>query len=408
MLPYLRRITLNKIILSALLTSAVSFSECKEVAPAELAQVVAPEKELVVSAEKLTTVPAEGLRQLATSIGRNQLRALVKYDVDVYRLTYLTQYQGQEVQASGLMLIPLNVPGEIPVLSAHHGTTFDQESAPSHFNINSLSGYEAFGAAGYLTLIPDYLGYGASKQILHPYYDAKHSGLAVVDMIKAAKSYFKKNQINASEKLFLAGYSEGGYVTLAAQKEIEEHPEHGLKVTASAAGAGGYDLPGMLQRVVSGKPYDYPANLAFILQAYNVTNNWNRPLTDFYQEPYATRLQELLDGTRSSGSINGQLAKDPTKFFKPAFLSALKSDGEKGLKQALQQNNLAAWVPKSPTRLYHGTADTMVPYENSQRTYQAMKEAGAQHLKLVTIPGGTHFSSLEPMIKDLVPWFASL
>ncbi|ALI97879.1 alpha/beta fold hydrolase [Rufibacter tibetensis] len=399
---------MKTIFLSILLAFSSWFSSCKESEVMEQTPVQKTEKDLLVSAEKLTTIPAAGLKEIANSNGRSELAALIKYDVDVYRLVYLTQYNGQEIKASGLMVVPLRMTGSAPILSAHHGTTFDQKYAPSNFQVTSLTGFEPFGAAGYLTLVPDFIGYGVSKQILHPYYDVKHSGTAVVDMIKAGKSFFKKNNIKSSDQLFLAGYSEGGYVTLATQKEIEEHPEHGLTVTASGAGAGGYDLENMLAMVLSGKNYEYPANLAFILQAYNKTYNWNRPLTDFFQEPYATRIQELIDGTRTSSSINSALAKDPAKLFNPTFLAALRGNGEQALKDALKRNSLKNWVPKSPTRLYHGTADIMVPYDNTVSTYNAMKAANAPNLKFVTIPGGGHGSSLEPMIKDLIPWMEGM
>ncbi|KAA6432275.1 alpha/beta hydrolase [Rufibacter glacialis] len=389
---------------SILLAGSCWFASCKDTVVLEEKPVQEVQKDLLVSAEKLTTIPAAGLKEIAVSNGRPELAALIKYNVDVYRLVYLTNYNGKEIQASGLMVVPLNLTAPAAILSAHHGTTFDQKYAPSNFQINSLTGFEPFGAAGYLTLVPDFIGYGVSKQILHPYYDVEHSGTAVVDMIKAGKSFFQKNKLALSGELFLAGYSEGGYVTLAAQKEIEEHPGHGLTVTASGAGAGGYDLEGMLTRIIGGEPYEYPANLAFILQAYNKTYNWNRPLTDFFQQPYATRIQELIDGTRTSSSINSALAKDPEKLFNTTFLAALRGNGEQALKAALKKNSLKNWVPKSPTRLYHGTADIMVPFFTSQSTYEAMKAANAPNLKFVSIPGGGHGSSLEPMIKDLIPW----
>ncbi|WP_192821420.1 alpha/beta fold hydrolase [Rufibacter sp. LB8] len=396
-------------LLSTIFIALLGCSSCKDPEVLEgPVTAVEKQKDLLVSATKLTTIPAAGLRQIAVSNGQPELAAQVKFDVDVYRVVYLTQYNGQEIKASGLMVVPLNMPGPAPILSAHHGTTFDQKYAPSNFQLNSLTGFEAFGAAGYLTVVPDFIGYGESKHILHPYYDVKHSGTAVVDMIKAGKSFFQKNNIKESGELFLAGYSEGGYVTLAAQKEIEENPTHGLTVTGAGAGAGGYDLEGMLARIVSGQKYDYPANLAFIIQAYNKTYNWNRPLTDFFREPYATRIQELIDGTRTSSSINSALSSDPAQLFNSTFLAALRGAGEQPLKDALKRNSLKNWVPKSPARLYHGTADTMVPFENSQVTVNAMNAAGATTLTFVPIKGGTHFSSLEPMIKDLIPWFTSL
>lgn len=400
---------LKTIFLSFLLTLFIGFTSCQDADVLEKAIPTETAQDLFVSAEKLTTLQAAGLQQLAISSGQPELATLVKFDVDIYRLVYLTTYNGQEVRASGLMVVPLSLTAPAPILSAHHGTTFDQKYAPSNFQISSLTGFEAFGAAGYLTLVPDFLGYGESSQLVHPYYDVEHSGQVVVDMIKAGKSFFQKNNIRHSDQLFLAGYSEGGYVTLAAQKMIEENPAHGLTVTASGAGAGGYDLEGMMALIVSGQAYEHPANLAFILQAYNQTYGWNRPLTDFFQEPYATRIQELIDGTRTSSSINSALATDPAKLFNPTFLANLRGGGEQALKQALKKNSLKNFVPQSFTRLYHGTADTMVPFENSQATYQAMAAADAEtKVTFVPIQGGTHFTSLEPMIKNLIPWIEGL
>ncbi|MHC2990730.1 hypothetical protein OB13_03735 [Pontibacter sp. HJ8] len=366
---------------------------------------VAPEKELLVSAEKVATLPAASLKQLAGAYA-GSLRDQLKYDVAIFRVHYLTTFQGKETEASGLVVLPLNRTTPAPVLSVQHGTNFKQDEAPSVAS-GGMTGFEFFASAGYITLIPDYLGFGASSQVFHPYYNQQYSGLVVVDMIKAARSLYKKEKVEANDQLFLAGYSEGGYVTLAAQKEIETHPEHGLKITASGAGAGGYDLTAMLADVVAGKPYSYPAYLAYVLQSYNTSYNWNRPFTDFYQEPYAPRLAGLLNGGHSGGSINRQIPTKPEELFTAKFLADLKGNGEQALKQALQENSFNDWVPQSPTRLYHGTADVIVPYANSEQTYQRMKAAGAPDLTLVPIPDGTHESSFIPMLKDLVPWMQS-
>ena len=52
-------------------------------------------------------------------------------------------------------------------------------------------------------------------------------------MIKAGKKYLDDNHIHYDhDKLFLTGNSEGGYVTVAVQKDLEQNPVVGLKVTA--------------------------------------------------------------------------------------------------------------------------------------------------------------------------------
>ncbi|WP_244888601.1 alpha/beta fold hydrolase [Pontibacter akesuensis] len=397
----IRNIILYTLLLGTLLFNTSCEKDATAATPAAAEAPAA--KDAYVSSELLLSVPKETLQAFTASKGQDQYLTEIKYGVSVYKLIYTTTYQGREIQASGLVCVPQGMTAPAPVISAQHGTIFRQSEAPTSFT--GLSGFEAFAAGGFITLVPDYIGFGASKDIFHPYYDQKHSALAVVDMIKAAKTFYKKQQVQANDKLFLVGYSEGGYVTLAAQKEIETHPEHGLQVTASAAGAGGYDLVHMLSGIKSGQAYTYPAYLAYILQAYNHTNNWNRPLTELFQEPYASKLPALFDGVKGGSAINRELTTDTKKLFNPTFFAALQDDKkELALKQALQANSFYDWVPQSPTRLYHGTTDNIVPFQNSQVTYDRFKQQGAKNLELIPIKGQGHGSAFVPMLKSLVPW----
>lgn len=383
----------------------LSHTSCEKevVAAAPIAANVPAEASPYVSSELLLSVPKDLLQQLVISKGYNTYGSEVQYGISVYRLVYTTTYQGRSIHASGLVCMPQRMVAPAPVISAQHGTIFAHADAPSNFR--ELSGFELFASAGYVMLLPDYIGFGASKDILHPYYDQQHSALAVVDMIKAAKALYKQHEVPVSDKLFLVGYSEGGYVTLAAQKEIETNPAHGLKVTASAAGAGGYNLVEMLANIKSGVPYPYPAYLTFVLQAYNTTNNWDRPLTDFFREPYASKLPSLFDGSKSGSAINRELTTDPKQLFSASFFEGLQhSQQEVALKEALQANSLLDWVPQSPTRLYHGTTDNIVPFSNSQKTYEQFRQAGAQHLEFIPVEGKGHSSAFEPMLRSVIPW----
>jgi pimeloyl-ACP methyl ester carboxylesterase len=304
------------------------------------------------------------------------------------------------------MCFPQNMPTTPPIISAQHGTLFAHKDAPSNFPL-SFNGPELFASAGYATFIPDYLGYGVSANILHPYYNEQYSALAVIDMIKAGKIFCKEEGIPVSDKLFLAGYSEGGYVTLAAQKEIENNPKHNLTLTAVAAGAGGYDLTSMISDITTATSYSNPSYLAFLTQAYNTANNWNRPLNEMFREPYASRIPALLDGSKTGSQVNAELPKAPSELYTTNFFNGLAGNGESQFRNALAENSLTDWAPKAPTRLYHGTADEVVPYTNSQITFNKLKANGASQLTFHTIPGGTHGTTFQPMIAELIPWFAS-
>lgn len=367
-----------------------------------------PGIDLFVSATSLGTYPKATIQAFAIAAGLTSYTSQVKYDVEFFRFVYKTSFKGNQIQASGLLGIPKNMPTTPSILSAQHGTMFKAEEAPSNFP-STFTGFELFAAGGYVTLIPDFIGYGVSKNIPHPYYDQQYSGLAVIDMIKAVKYYLLNEKIASSNRLFLVGYSEGGYVTMAAQKEIETNTAHQLAVTAAAAGAGGYDLTGMLSAIANTPNYSAPSYLSLLINAYNKTYDWNRPNTDFFKQPYADKIPSLLNGTKSRGEIDVQLNTSPTALFNPVFYANLVSaSGEVALKQKLTANSFLEWTPKGALRLFHGTADEAVYYQTSVTTFNKFKANGATNVEFFTIQNGTHESSIQPMLENVLPWIQSL
>jgi alpha-beta hydrolase superfamily lysophospholipase len=365
-------------------------------------------QDLFVSADAVVTMPKLQLQGLAALAGLGSFVPQLKYDATYYKFVYKTTYKGQLIQVSGLLGVPLHTPAAPALLSAQHGTMFRQADAPSNFPA-AFTGFELFASAGFITVIPDFIGLGVSQQFAQPYYDKATSAATVVDMLKAARYYLQQQQIAFNKNLFLVGYSEGGYVTMAAQQEIETNTQSGLVLTAAAEGAGGYDLTGMLTGIASTTSYATPSFLALILHGYNTTYGWNRPLTDFFQAPYAAQIPTLLNGTKARPEIDAALTTNPMALFTPTFYAALTSTtGEPVLKQQLADNSFLTWVPKSPTRLYHGTADQSVFYQTSATTFARFQAAGATNVEFFPIAGGTHETSVIPMMASVLPWFQSL
>ncbi|HEY9487153.1 MAG TPA: lipase family protein, partial [Chryseosolibacter sp.] len=179
-------------------------------------------------------------------------------------------------------------------------------------------------------------------------------------------------------------------------------------VTAVAAGAGGYDLPGMLREVTTTTYYASPGYLAFVVMAYNKTYEWNKPLSYFFKEKYAEALSKYLNGQFSGSYINSKLTNRIEDLFNADFLQSLRSDqGSLEIKEALRNNSVAGWKTEVPVRLYHGTKDEIIPFKNSEITLQKFQDAGSINVTLTPIPGGTHGSSFAPMVREFVPWFLS-
>ena len=179
------------------------------------------------------------------------------YDVDVYKVTYRTSYGGSSLIASGLIALPKTTVA-VGMLSFQHGTIVRQNEAPSNLSAtdpNTLL-YGALASSGFIGVIPDYLGFGASSAILHPYYVEEYTASAVVDMLRAARELAEQKAVQFNERLFLAGYSEGGYATMAAHKAIEANGLDGFDLIASFAGAGAYDIQEMQSYVFDLETYE--------------------------------------------------------------------------------------------------------------------------------------------------------
>ena len=104
-----------------------------------------------------------------------------------------------------------------------------------------------------------------------------------------------------------------------------------------------------------------------------------------------------------------ELSTSPSALFSTAFYSSLTNPAaETALKVKIALNSFPNWYPVSPTRMYYGTADEAVFFETSQTTYTKFIAAGSKQLTLTPIPGGTHATSIGPMILDALPWMKSL
>ncbi|MEJ5351878.1 MAG: lipase family protein [Melioribacteraceae bacterium] len=358
----------------------------------------------LISYEFLSSVKADNLKTLTAGFNIDEsLKTKFIYDVDVYKIIYTTlSPQGRIVKASGSIFIPKGI-DNLSILSVHHRTQSKRSNVGSVNPYYAIEGF-AGAAAGYFTIVPDYLGLGESN-IIHPYHHAKSSADAVIDFIKTSRIAAQILGIKLNGQVFLIGYSEGGYVTLAAQREIEKNYRNEINITASAPMAGAYDLYLTAQLILKNKFYTQPSFLAFLIKAYNEIYGWNK-IDSIFNSPYAEKISKLFDGTRTTSEINAELTNDLTKLFNQKFLNSFLDGSEKEFTAALKENSLINFVPASPTKLFHGDADEFVPYENSLKAQNYFNSHGAK-VELVTIKNGTHTSSAIPSIISAMEWFES-
>ena len=230
----------------------------------------------------------------------------VLYDVSMYKIIYNTiDPFGNEVEASGVVAFPENNEQAFPMISWQHGTEVKRDNTSSFNGFNSLSFW--LTGMGYIYIEPDYLGLGESE-ILHPYCLKNPSAWTTIDLIRAVESFsFLNNDFESNDELILFGYSEGGYVTMAAHMMIEDENINEFNLLASFPMAGPYSLSGsMVDVMLSYEPYDAPFYLPYVLVPY-ISYYEMGGLDEYFLPEYAEIFEYVFDGNYSSSYINSSL-----------------------------------------------------------------------------------------------------
>jgi hypothetical protein len=337
----------------------------------------------------------------------------VTHSVEVLSVQYYTvDHKGNLLLASGAIFVPQNR-SAFPLLSLQHGTETKRNLVASVDPEYSSEGKIALLTASidYVTLVPDYLGFGVSNE-KHPYLHASSLVPSVIDFIIAGKTYCQENDILLKDELFLSGYSEGGYVTLHTQKALEE--DYDMKITAVAPLAGPYDLKGTFGKIFGSQSYASPAYVAYFLTAYNELYGWDM-LDVFFQEPYASKMESLFNGSYSWGEITNALPEALDDMIQPDFFTHVAEvyipyNDEKsstGLARAICENTCLDWVPKAPLHFFHGDCDDVVYCCNATNAVNAFKANGATDVQLTIIAGGNHETSGTKALDGALAWFQS-
>ena len=361
----------------------------------------------LISANKMSKPSKTNISSLISSSGLDFPLSQMKYDVQIWEITYETLYKGSNIVTSGMAYIPLGDREKFIYLLFAHGTIAANDEAPSKLSMVDIQTflYAAMASTGLITVVPDLIGFGSSKEIMHPYYVEETSALAVIDGLRAVRELLKQEEINSDEELYLSGYSGGGYVTMATHKYIEEYDLEYFDLKASFPAAGGYDMKGVRDFFFDQEVYETPYFMAYIAESYRTYYDIDTSLAQqIFNEPYAQRIINIFDGLSDGSQINSQLNDTVAVLIAPGFLSEPDNEKYSEISQLFEQNSLLDWIPETPMYLYHGDADITVPYQNTVDTYRAFLSSGAspEIITLTTFEGADHYTGFVPYLESFM------
>jgi pimeloyl-ACP methyl ester carboxylesterase len=345
--------------------------------------------------------------QLNNRLGAfGQVAALTRYGIQAHRIVYNTvAVDGTTpIEASGLLLVPVNPVSPLSLVSQQHGTITRNEDAPSLYGASSeaYTFGSLFASIGYFIACPDYIGYGSTSTLPHPYEHAASLATATRDMLRAAKEFIARNNQNWDGKTYLTGYSEGGTATMATHRLIEQQHAGEFNLRAVSCGAGAYDKTAFMQYLINERTHgiaDFNASYLWVLLTYDRVYGLNRPASYYFKEPWAAQIQAQRERAVVNVSLN--------EIFTDAFKEGVRNGTDTGFINAVKANDIYDWTPKAPLHLYHGDADQLVFYFNSKKAYDTMRARGATNVTLTTTPGGTHFSTVTDYLLGTYFFFSS-
>jgi Secretory lipase len=376
-------------------------------------------------ADILTLLGANELGQELLQLAYNPVCA-----VTVYHIEYDTvDPEGNLTPASGALMIPggqASCQGPRPIVEYAHGTQTDRDydiaDLSNSDNAEGLILAALFAAEGYIVVAPNYVGYDISTLSYHPYLNADQQSKDMIDAVAASRNALPTAEVPSTSdggKLFITGYSQGGFVAMATHRAMQAAGE---PVTAAAPMSGPYALAALGDAVFEGEVNSSAVeNLVLLAASYqNAYGNVYANTTDLFASPYTSDVATLLPSTtalstlESNGSLPSALfsstppsaayaAQTPatapanlagvfaqgfgTQFlvinsYRLSYLQDAAANPDGGfptltnglpasspantLRQALKLNDLRTWGPTAPVLLCGGSADPTVFFFDTQ------------------------------------------
>ena len=296
-----------------------------------------------------------------------------------------------------------------------------------------------------IIIAPDYEGFGVTKNLPHPYLSQRLTAQQVLDAVNYGLDLYRKQSaentdddpllpIKSDWRTFGLGYSQGGAVTLALQRLIEEKGLAGqLHFYGSICGDGPYDLietmryyfdddstsygaetdhrkgictyPVVVPLIIKGMCSTHPAMASYRINDYlsqqlidtdvlswidskeyttsEMSKMWYDQLMsglDAGDRHYTSEQMAELFSTPKEDKVWGHLNKmfTTTTFDylnnadNMSVVPAEAANAQQALHRALADNSVASgWVPKHRIQFYHSRGDMVVPFGN----YLAFRDA---------------------------------
>ncbi|NHZ37534.1 alpha/beta hydrolase family protein [Massilia rubra] len=377
-----------------------------------------------------------------------------KCGIDFLQIAYNTVgAAGEATTASAALMVPSGADpacaGARPLVLYGHGSSFQRKlnmaaiADPDNEGAGRASTPAAlYAAQGYIVVAPNYAGYDSSALNYHPHHIAEQQSKDMIDALAAARTALAglSRPVAENGKLFITGYSEGGYVAMATHRAMQAAA---IKVTASAPQSGSYAESLDYEALATPGLLDQPGAFSFSTQLQLVMQitAWQKAYGNLYAAPaevysptYAGAMETLLPSSRMwttlvadgkfppyflstemanyaglddarraqfgtpaqslmtagyLGRVLADIAAHPCPV--TSALAPLACTPANPMRAAWLKNDLRTWTPTAPMLLCGGNGDPEVGFDHARLTHAYFKaHGGTAQLLDVDSPAGAN------------------
>jgi hypothetical protein len=338
---------------------------------------------------------------------------------------------------SGLLILPGWRCGKLPIMCFQHSTEILKKFVPSRpwaialRNLAELFIAACFAVFGkYTVVMADYQGMGDDKAHDQPYNVAEPLAQSVVDALRHVKKEYDKTnnpkgKFTWNQELFLTGYSEGGFVTMAAARKLKKDYPEEFKITACAPLGGTYSLSDVIRHImVDDMPYTSGNLIPMIIRGFHAryeNTKWEKHFTrDTFRPGYGI-IWDYCDGYHPTGEVGKLMPRVPRLIFRKDILNQLETEGSEVYNILCENDAFHDWpdeskdieVNRTRMNLYHAIEDDVVPFRHAAIAFEELKKRGLEinlnFVEPLCFPCiGVHLQAAIPCFKAAGKWFKKI
>lgn len=330
--------------------------------------------------------------------------------VRLYRVTYPSvapERANKPVVATGLLAVPDVADTSFPMVSYQHGTVYRKQEVPSFPEQSPETALmiAQFAGQGYLLIGADYFGLGVSTEPEGYMVKASHQQ-ATYDMLMASRAVLADLKLQ-STKLYLAGWSQGGFVTMTLVEKLEKA---GVAVQAAATASAPVDVFVALNGFLNfPRPNDAPwVTTLFILSSFSFENYYGVPglARSLINDDYYDLSRKAYERQPINAA---DVPTDLRKLIRPEYFDA-QYFAASAYGRLAAEAQAYRWIVRTPVRNYYGESDEVISVGLGRlaSTYQQAIGSGNTSVEAVSTGPTTHRGTFAKAAPQWKAWFDQL